>query len=99
MVSYDICLPADPKASGCAVIASVYSGEAVAQEIVDAHNSARTPDHRIAALEEERDNPAIERLRKRASKAEHGYLTISISDGRAILAALTKTTQDKGERA
>jgi hypothetical protein len=39
---YDICLPAEPEAKGIAVVASVFSGEAVANEIAAAHNQALT---------------------------------------------------------
>ena len=39
VTSYDICLPAEPDASGVAVIASVYSGKEIAEQIAAAHNT------------------------------------------------------------
>jgi hypothetical protein len=38
--SYDICLASEPEAAGVAVIASIYSGKEVADDIAFAHNTA-----------------------------------------------------------
>jgi hypothetical protein len=38
VTSYDICLPQEPGSTGVAVVASVYSGEAVANQIVELWN-------------------------------------------------------------
>lgn len=56
---YDICLPAEPEATGVAVIASVYSGQAVAQQIADAHNRSQPTRPSTEVSEEE-----VERLRE-----------------------------------
>lgn len=57
VTSYDICLPSEPGASGVAVIASVYSGKDVADDIVFAHN---TPLRRAALREMVRLDEEIE---------------------------------------
>lgn len=52
--SYDICLPTEPGATGVAVVASVYSGEAVANEIAEAHNREllRAPAYNSGIIDE-----------------------------------------------
>jgi hypothetical protein len=81
---YDICLPAEPEAKGIAVVASVFSGEAVANEIAAAHNQALTaPMSEDEALERARLRKAVELAARTFRRYEELHRVKGTPDGDA----------------